>query len=112
MMWQGVNEGSEVAGVAVMVMGRCKTTTTPIPTTLLTQTPNAAACQAEIPDERTPEAGYQQLPLRFRPKAGRAQRDPIDYDSHPFPSMMQFVEFLVVRFDTSRTRHLIDAHPH
>ena len=32
-VWQGVNEGSEVAEVAVMVMGPCKTTTTPTPTT-------------------------------------------------------------------------------
>ena len=75
------------------------------PDNLLKQTPNAAACQAEIPDERTSEAGYQKLPLKFRPKAGRAQRDPSDHDSHPFPSMKQFAEFLVLRFDTSRTRH-------
>ena len=32
-VWQGVNEGSEVAELAVMVMGRCKTTTTLTPTT-------------------------------------------------------------------------------
>ena len=67
--------------------------------------PNGATRQANIPDERTSEAGYLKLPLNFRPKAGRAQRDPIDYESHPYPSMQQFAEFLVLRFDTSRTRH-------
>jgi hypothetical protein len=69
------------------------------------QPPNGAARQAKIPDERTSEAGYEKLPLKFRPKAGRAQRDPMDYDSHPYPSMKQFAEFLVLRFDTPRTRH-------
>ena len=72
---------------------------------LLNQTPNDAARQAKIPDERTSEAGYQKLPLKFRPKAGRAQRDPIDYDSHPYPIMKEFAEFLALRFDTPRTRH-------
>ena len=74
------------------------------------QTPNGRQRQAKKPaakkpDERTTEAGYQKLPPNFRPKAGRAQRDPIDYDSHPYPSMKQFAEFLALRFDTSRTRH-------
>ena len=69
------------------------------------ETPNRAARQAKKPDERTTEAGYQKLPLKFRPKAGRAQRDPIDYDSHPYPAMRQFAEFLALRFNTPRTRH-------
>lgn len=69
------------------------------------QTSNGPSRQAKTPDERTSEAAYQNLPLNFRPKAGRAQRDPIDYESHPYPSMQQFAEFLVLRFDTSRTRH-------
>jgi hypothetical protein len=51
------------------------------------QTTNGTARQAEFPGERTSEAAYQKLPLKFRPKAGRAQRDPIDYDSHPYPAM-------------------------
>jgi integrase/recombinase XerD len=74
------------------------------------QTPNRRQRQvkkptANQPDERTTEAGYQKLPPNFRPKAGRAQRDPIDYDSHPYPSMKQFAEFLALRFNTPRTRH-------
>jgi integrase/recombinase XerD len=69
------------------------------------QTPIHSARQAKKPDERTTEAGYQKLPLHYRPKAGRAQRDPIDYDAHPYPSMKQFAEFLALRFDTPRTRH-------
>lgn len=74
------------------------------------QTPNSRQRQgkkptAKKPDERTTEAGYQKLPPNFRPKAGRAQRDPLDYDSHPYPCMKQFAEFLALRFDTSRTRH-------
>jgi integrase/recombinase XerD len=60
---------------------------------------------AKTPPERTDEAGYQKLPLQYRPLAGRAQRDPIDYDSHPYPSMKQFAGFLVLRFNTPRTRH-------
>ncbi len=60
---------------------------------------------ANQPDDRTTEAGYQHLPLEFRPKAGRSQRDPIDYESHPYPSMKQFAEFLALRFHTPRTRH-------
>jgi integrase len=60
---------------------------------------------AKTPPERTDEAGYQKLPLQYRPLAGRAQRDPIDYDSHPYPAMKQFAGFLVLRFNTPRTRH-------
>ena len=74
------------------------------------QAPNRRQCQAKKPlatppDERTTEAGYQKLPRNFRPKAGRAQRDPIDYEFHLYPSMQQFAEFLALLFDTSRTRH-------
>jgi len=57
------------------------------------------------PDERTSDAGYQKLPRHLRPIASRDQRDPIDYDSHAYPSMKQFAEFLVLRYDTPRTRH-------
>ena len=69
------------------------------------QTPNRRQRQAKRPtanqpEERTTEAGYQKLPPNFRPKAGRAQRDPIDYDVHPYPFMKQFAEFLALRFDT------------
>lgn len=69
------------------------------------QAPKRAARQAKKPDERTTEAGYQKLPHNYRPKAGRAQRDPLEYEAHPYPSMKQFAEFLTLRFDTSRTRH-------
>ncbi|MBP7949286.1 MAG: tyrosine-type recombinase/integrase [Verrucomicrobiales bacterium] len=54
---------------------------------------------------RTDEAGYQKLPHGYRPHAGRAQRDPLDYDSHPYESMRRFAEFLALRFNTPRTRH-------
>jgi integrase/recombinase XerD len=69
------------------------------------QKPNPGSRQAKTPTERTDEAGYQKLPLQYRPLAGRAQRDPIDYDSHPYPVMKQFAGFLVLRFNTPRTRH-------
>ena len=60
---------------------------------------------AKTPPERTDEAGYQKLPPGLRPFAGRAQRDPLDYDTHPYPSMRRFAEFLALRFNTPRTRH-------
>jgi integrase len=69
------------------------------------QTPKRGKRQAKTPVERTDEAGYLKLPAKYRPLAGRAQRDPIDYDSHPYPSMKRFAEFLVLRFDAPRTRH-------
>jgi integrase/recombinase XerD len=61
--------------------------------------------QAKMGDDRTTEAGYQKLPIQYRPKAGCWQRDPIDYQSHLYPSMRQFAEFLTLRFDAPRTRH-------
>jgi hypothetical protein len=69
------------------------------------QNPIASPRQAKTPPARTDEAGYQKLPHAYRPLAGRAQRDPLDYDSHPYPSMRRFAEFLALRFDTARTRH-------
>ena len=69
------------------------------------QTPNSGARQAKKQANRTDEAGYQKLPPDFRPFAGRAQCDPLDYDSHPYPSMARFAEFLALRFDAPRTRH-------
>lgn len=69
------------------------------------QTPKRRSFQAQSPSEKTDEAGYQGLPLKYRPIAGVSQRDPIDYKSHPYPSMKQFAEFLVLRFNTPRTRH-------
>ncbi len=60
---------------------------------------------SENPSEKTTVAAYQKLPVKYRPKAGCSQRDPIDYDTHPYPSMKRFAEFLVLRFDTPRTRH-------
>ena len=59
----------------------------------------------ERPDERTTAAGYQKLPHQYRPKAGCDQRDPIDSENHPYPSMKRFAEFLALRFNTSRTGH-------
>jgi integrase/recombinase XerD len=69
------------------------------------QTPNRREHQAKKPDERTDEAGYQKLPPQYRPFAGRAQTDPLDYHSHPYPSMERFAGFLALRFDAPRTRH-------
>ena len=43
------------------------------------QTPNRSTRQAKKPDERTSDSVYQKLPLKFRPKAGRDQRDPMIY---------------------------------
>lgn len=47
------------------------------------QTPNRRVRQAKTPVDRTDEARYRKLPVEYRPFAGRAQRDPLDYDSHP-----------------------------
>ena len=69
------------------------------------QTPNRRARQAKKPDDRTDEAGYQKLPRGLRPFAGCAQRDPLDYDSHPHPSMERFAKHLALHFDAPRTRH-------
>lgn len=69
------------------------------------QTPKNRFRQAKRPDDRTDEARYQKLPPGFRPFAGRAQSDPLDYDSHPYVSMRRFAEFLALRFDAPRTRH-------
>lgn len=69
------------------------------------QTPNRGQRQAKKPDDRTDEAGYRKLPHDYRPIAGRAQRDPLDYDSHPYPSMLRFAKHLALYFDAPRTRH-------
>ncbi len=74
------------------------------------QTPNRRQCQAKKPadhrpDDRTDEAGYQKLPHGLRPFAGCAQRDPLDYDYHPYPSMLRFARHLALQFDAPRTRH-------
>lgn len=69
------------------------------------QTPKRRNFQAQSPSERTDESGYQGLPQKYRPVAGVWQRDPLDYDSHPYPSMRQFAEFLALRINTPRTRH-------
>lgn len=69
------------------------------------ETPKRHRSQAKTPENRTDEAGYRKLPSQYRPLAGRAQRDPIDYDAHPYPSMRRFAEFLVLRFNAPRTRH-------
>jgi hypothetical protein len=74
------------------------------------QTPKRRQRQAKKPvagkpDDRTDEAGYQKLPHGLRPFGGCAQRDPLDYDSHPYPSMLRFAKHLVLSFDAPRTRH-------
>ena len=75
----------------------------------LIPTPKPKPCQAKThpgsSPPRTDEAGYQKLPSKYRPVAGCAQRDPIDYNCHPYPSMKQFAGFLALRFNAPRTRH-------
>jgi site-specific recombinase XerD len=67
--------------------------------------PNMPAHQGETSSDKTTAAGYQKLPLKYRPSAGRTQRDPLDYETHPYPSMLQFPQLLGLRFHTARTRH-------
>lgn len=69
------------------------------------KTPTGKTSAGEVPPKRTDEAGYQKLPHGFRPLAGSSQRDPLHYDSHPYPSMRSFAEFLALQFDAPRTRH-------
>ena len=64
------------------------------------QDPNRRARQAHTSEEKSAAAGYQHLP--HRPKAGRSQRDPLDYESHLSPSMKHFAELLALRFHTPR----------
>ncbi len=52
---------------------------------------------------QTPKARKPGKPVR--PKPGRAQRDPLDYEHHPYPSMKRFAELLALRYDAPRTRH-------
>ncbi len=104
-MFWGEIESWRVAGLAVTVVGLMQNNDNTNSDNQPNQTPNRRQRQAKRPtanqpEERTTEAGYQKLPPNFRPKAGRAQRDPIDYDVHPYPFMKQFAEFLALRFDT------------
>ena len=74
------------------------------------QTPNRPQRQAKNPgskkpDERTDEAGYQKLPHGLRPFSRTAQRDPLDYASNPYPSMLRSAKHLALHFDAPRTRH-------
>lgn len=88
-----------------MVTGSMKNNNDTNPDNQANQTPNRRQRQAKKPDDRTDEAGYQKLPHGYRPLAGRAQRDPLDYDSHPYPSMERFAKHLALLFDAPRTRH-------
>jgi integrase/recombinase XerD len=69
------------------------------------KTPPPRQRQGKKSDGRTDEAGYQKLPPELRPFAGAAQRDPLHYDSHPYPSMLRFAKHLALYFDAPRTRH-------
>lgn len=69
------------------------------------KTPAPKTPQAKAPDERTHEANYQKLPPGLRPFAGSSQRDPLHYDSHPYPSMLRFAKHLALHFDAPTTRH-------
>lgn len=73
-------------------------------------TPNRRLRQAKTPDDKSPDArtdegGYRKLPPGLRPFGGCAQRDPLHYDSHPYPSMLGFAKHLALHFDAPRTRH-------
>jgi integrase/recombinase XerD len=70
-----------------------------------TNTKHKIESQSASASAKTTGAAYLKLPVKYRPKAGRSQRDPIDYDSHPYPAMKRFAELLVLRFNTPRTRH-------
>src|SRR6478736_3593085 len=94
-----------VAGLAVTVAGLMSNNNNTNSDNQPNQTPNRRQRQAKKPDDRTDEAGYQKLPHNYRPLAGRAQRDPLDYDSHPYPSMLRFAKHLALYFDAPRTRH-------
>jgi integrase/recombinase XerD len=69
------------------------------------QNPQSRPCQAKTPPERTDEAGYQKLPPEYRPHGGCAQRDPLEYKFHPYPSMLSFAKHLALQFNAPRTRH-------
>lgn len=71
----------------------------PAPPAKSTKSPDPATAP------RTGEAAYGHLPAGLRPFAGKCQRDPLDYECHPHPSMKRFAEFLALRFNTPRTRH-------
>ena len=60
---------------------------------------------AKKPDECIDEAGYQKLPHRLRPFGGSTRRDPLDYDSHPYPSVLSLAKHLALQLDAPRTRH-------
>lgn len=70
-----------------------------------TPAPKSPPAKTPAPDERTDEANYQKLPPGLRPFAGVGQRDPLYYDSHPYPSMLRFAKHLALHFDAPRTRH-------
>ena len=73
--------------------------TSPNPDNKPDQTPIAPGPQAKSrPVNSTP-------PPVIRPRVGRTERDPIEYEVHPYPSMRSFAELLALRFDTPRTRH-------
>ena len=69
------------------------------------QSPKRSPRQAKSPAPRTSAAGYQKLPHAYRPLEDCSQRDPLNYSSHPYPSMRRFAEFLALRFNAPRTRH-------
>ena len=92
-------------GLAVTVVGPMQNNNNTNPDNNSNQTPNRRQLQAKKPDNRTDEAGYQKLPHGLRPFGGCAQRDPLDYNSHPYPSMLRFAKHLALHFDAPRTRH-------
>jgi site-specific recombinase XerD len=71
---------------------------------------NNTSRQAEKPCDKTSNSRYGNLPPEYRPPIGSAQRDPIDYKTHPYPSMKAFAGLLVLRFNTPRTRHSYYRH--
>ena len=81
-----------------------KKTDTKKPIASQTVTPSSEINDAK-PAATTTEAAYMKLPKKYRPKVGSSNRDPIDYESHPYSSMKRFAELLVLRFNTARTRH-------
>jgi len=71
-------------------------TSNPNPDNTPKQSTNHGAAQAECVRSGLPR------PPRSTGKSGR---DPIDYATHPYPSMQRFAGHLVLSHDTARTRH-------
>lgn len=67
--------------------------------------PQGQKPSGQKPSAKTTALNYQNLPDQYRPIVTSSQVDPIDYESHPYPSMLEFAKLLALRFNTPRTRY-------